>query len=159
MDKPNLIKMDMRYKQFFSPNTDRARGTMNLDDAVADVLSFHDVLRQVNKLIPDKEKFQVGLGNCETHLYYSRGIICFDDLIGPKRVLDYFLERLAPEYRPFTISVTPFGRNSRVYMEELELHLNGLGKTFYPQKSYEDIEDVLQRLGSCDGIIRNLKRD
>lgn len=159
MGKSNVIKIDMRYKQFFSPNIDRVRGTMGLDDAIADVLSFHNVLEQVNKLIPDKEKFQVGLGNCETHLYYSQEITRFDDLNGPKQVLDYFLQGLSPEYRPFTISVTPPSRNSMVYMAELELHLNGLGRTFYPNKSDENTKDVLQRLGSFDGVIRNLKRN
>nr|MBA4405029.1 hypothetical protein [Nanoarchaeum sp.] len=161
MVKSNILQMGMRYKQFFSPNIDKARGTMGLDDAVADITNFRHVLGLISRCVPDKENFQVGLNNCETCLWYSREITCLEDLTKPKQVIRYFLQELPLDLRPFAIGINPKGFSDENYVTELETYLNGLGKTLYTIKSDESTVNKLLILtvGSYNIAIRNLKRD
>ncbi|MBS3172128.1 hypothetical protein J4438_00930 [Candidatus Woesearchaeota archaeon] len=157
MGKYDIIHMGMRYKQFFSPNIDGARGTMGLDDAVTDVASFRDILQKISEEVPDRENFRVGLNNCETCLHYSRKITCLGDLTKPKQIIHYFLRELTPEFRPFVIGVDPMNMSDRKHIAEIEAYLNSIGKTLYPKKS--DEKDLRSIMGFYDGRIRDLKRN
>ncbi len=127
------LQIYVQYKQLFCSTGSRFSGCsrMSLDEGVKDINTTAKTLEEIASNVPEKARISVGLKNCETELTYETEVQRPTDLMGPKKLLGYFLD-LPKEHKPVAIHVV-VGSQENLY--DIESFLNQHGKTMQFSKS------------------------
>lgn len=121
------LEINLEYNQLFCPAGSRFCGSsqMGLDEGARHIQAQASALEEIAKNMPQKEKFVVGLKNCETRVVYKTEVNNVQDTLkNAREILDY-ISALPEQYQPRRLHIFP----PRKHKKELGAWLNTLGKT------------------------------